>query len=166
MAKVARSQDGIVSDEVWLFDQDNTDLGIVLTVQARELAASRGLDLVRLDTHSSPPRCQLRDAAEVQVASQRLARLAKSSDSPPKEIRLRVQTGAADRQTRQRSAASLLASGHRVLLRVELDPAKRSDPAPARALMDALIRDLAAFGTPAGKPQNVRGAVVVELSPR
>lgn len=166
MARADRHGDAIRSDEVWLIDADGGDLGFVSTARAREMARERGLDLVRIDTASSPPRCRLASAGAIDAAEARAARIARAAGSPPKEIRLRVQTGAADRETRQRSAAALLAAGHRVKVRVELDPARRGDPAPARAIVDEVIRALAADGAPERKPFNEKGAVAVVLVPR
>ena len=156
----------IRAEEVWLFDQDGTDLGFVPTARAVALASERGLDLVQLDQLSSPPRFQLADAAARESEQVRAARVAKGASAPPKEIRLRVQTGAADLATRQRSAAALLEAGHRVKLRVEMDPGRRGDPAPARATLDGLVKALSAVGKAEGKPFNEKGAVAVVLAPR
>jgi translation initiation factor IF-3 len=166
MAKQGKQDTEIRSDEVWLFDDAGNDLGFVPTPRAQALARERGLSLVRLDQLSSPPRYALRDAGAHEKEAARAARIAAGAGAPPKEIRLRLAIGAADLETRRRNAASLLAGGHRVKLRVEMDPGQRSNPAPARAMLDALIKGLAAEGQPDGKPFNEKGAVAVVLAPR
>src|SRR5947209_6167513 len=104
----------IRAEEVWLFDQDGGDLGFVPTARAVALARERGLDLVQMDQLSSPPRFQLASAAARAAPQSRAARVARGAGEPPKEIRVRVQTGAADLATRQRAAAAALEAGHRV----------------------------------------------------
>jgi translation initiation factor IF-3 len=151
--------------EIWLFDQQGADRGFVTLAAARELARVAGLALTGPEGGSSPPRYRLEDAAR-EGAQARAARLARSATAPPKEIRLRVATGAADLETRRRSAQALLEGGYRVKIRVELDPARRSDPAPARAILDGLVRALAVAGAPDGRPFNEKGAVAVVLAPR
>ncbi|HWE63573.1 MAG TPA: translation initiation factor IF-3 [Chloroflexota bacterium] len=166
MARSGRHEASIRAEEVWLFDEDGSDLGYVPAVQAQAMARERGLDLVQLDQMSSPPRCRLARAATLEAQAARAARVARGATAPPKEIRLRVQTGAADLATRQRSAASSLAAGHRVKIRVELDPGQRSNPAPARAILDGMVKALASAGAPEAKPFNEKGAVAVVLVPR
>ena len=156
----------IRAEEVWLFDRDGGDLGFVPASRAVALARERGLDLVQMEQLSSPPRFQLADAAAREAGQARAARVAKGASAPPKEIRLRVQTGAADLTTRQRSAAALLEAGHRVKLRVEMDPGRRGNPAPARAILDGLVKALSPTGSPESKPFNEKGAVAVVLAPR
>jgi translation initiation factor IF-3 len=162
MAKQRRGNDR-PQGEVWLFDADGSDLGFLTAEQALERARERNLDLVRLDQLSSPPRFGLCDAAKHDVEAARVARIARGGEA--KEIRVRVGTGAADVETRRRNAETLLAAGHRVKLRVELDPGRRGDPAPARSILDALIKALATAGRPEAKPQSEKGAVAVVLAP-
>lgn len=156
----------IRGEEVWLFDQDGSDLGFVPASRAVVLARERGLDLVQMDQLSSPPRFQMADAAARELAQARAARVAKGASAPPKEIRLRMQTGSGDLATRQRSAAAMLEAGYRVKLRIEMAPGQRGNPAPARAILDGLIKALAATGSPESKPFNEKGAVAVVLAPR
>jgi translation initiation factor IF-3 len=161
---MARVGDGQPSGELWLFDGDGIDLGFMLASEAAALARERGLDLVRLDDRSSPPRYGLRDAVAAQAAAARAGRIAHAA--PAKEIRVRVATGTADLETRRKQAADHLAGGYRVKLRVELDPGRRSDPLPARTVLDSLVRSLSSVGLPEAKPQSEKGAVTVTLAPR
>lgn len=165
MAKQGRQVE-IRSDEVWLYDEDGSDLGFVPTAEALQRAQARGLDLVQLDQLSSPPRVQLASAAAREAEAARAARIARGASAPPKEIRLRVLTGAADQATRQRSAESLLQAGHRVKIRVELEPGRRGDPAPARMVLDGMVKALAAISRIEQKPFNEKGAIAVVLAPR
>ena len=166
MARTDRKSGTIAATEVWLFDENGLDLGFVTTTRALALAGERGFDLVRLDQMSSPPRYGFGDATAQQAEAARAARIVAGAGKPPKEIRLRVLTGAADVDTRKRQAAGLLAAGHRVKLRVELDPKTKSNPAPARAMIDSLVKSLAEDGVPDGKPFNEKGAVSVIMAPR
>jgi translation initiation factor IF-3 len=161
---VARVKQGaeIPRGEVWLFDAEGIDLGFVPSAEAQRLADSQGLDLLRLDMLSSPPRYGLRDAAAAQAAAARASRVARGES---KELRLRADTGKADIETRRKHAASLLAAGYSVKLRVELDAGRGRDPAPARALLAQLVVALAPVGRPAKKPQAEKGAVAVTLLP-
>ena len=162
MAKKGKSEPPRVQGEVWLIDVDGADLGFVDASVALARARERGLDLVRLDQMSSPPRYGFMDAAAAQANLVREQRVARGE---MKEIRVRVATGAADLETRRKNAEALLASGYRVKLRVELDPARKSDPAPARAILDGMVKSLKPVGLPSSKPQSEKGAVAVTLEP-
>lgn len=166
MPHTERRRGAAETAEIWLFDADGSDLGFVALAAARVLARERGLDLLGPEGRSSPPRFQLGHAGQIEAVAARATRLSRSERSMPKEIRVRVATGTADLETRRRSAASLLEAGHRVKIRVELDPARRRDPAPARAVLDDLVKRLAPAGAPESKPQSEKGAVAVVLAPR
>lgn len=165
MAKADRQTAEIRSADVWLIGEQGEDLGIVPTVEAQRQARERGMELVRLDQLSSPPRYKIALGSAVQMDAARAARIARGASVPPKEIRVRVATGAGDLAARQRSAASLLESGYRVKVRVEMDPGRRSDPLPARSILDGLIKALSASGSVEQKPFNEKGAVAAVLRP-
>jgi hypothetical protein len=67
--------------------------------------------------------------------------------------------------TQTRRAGALLAAGHRVKVVVALDRAERTNPAAARALLDAVVRDLGPAGRPDGRPVNEKGALAIVVSP-
>ncbi len=73
MAKQKQRDNNLPRGEVWLFDLDGADLGFVEAPEAIELSRRRGLDLVRLDQLSSPPRYALRHASAVQAETARAA---------------------------------------------------------------------------------------------
>ncbi len=157
--------EAIMADEVLLYDQGGTDLGRASHAAALALARERGCDLVQDEVFSSPPRCRLVPAGDAgRLHAAREARIA--AGGPPKEIRVTTAMGVHDVETRRRQAAALLARGHAVKLTARLAKAERANPVKARALLEALARDLSDEGRVERKPFGESGALALVLAPR
>lgn len=165
MAREQPINEAIRAREVLLLDEDGSDLGIVARDDALALARTRKLDLVQLDTASSPPRCRLTDAQAAQAQGTRQARAARAAEAPPKELRLRTATGTHDIATQARRASGLLAAGHSVKVIVLLEKSERGNTAAARALLETITRDLSPAGRPEGKPTQEKGALTILVRP-
>ncbi len=156
--------DAIVADEVWLYDEDGAELGLVAKTRALALARERNRDLVQDEIFSSPPRCSLIPIGEATGRAVRAERIA--AGDPPKEIRVSTTMGTHDVETRRRQAAGLLDKGYTVKLTARLAKAERANPAKARALLESLSRDLATAGRVERKPFGESGALSMLVAPR
>jgi len=163
---VARTliNEAIVADEVRLHGADGADLGLMSRAAALALARAQGCDLVQDEVFSSPPRCRLVSSGSAAPEAARAARIA--AGGPPKEIRVSTAMGAHDVETRRHQAAGLLTKGHTVKVSARLARAERANPAKARALLEAMARDLADEGRVERKPFGESGALALLLAPR
>ena len=130
--------------EVRLIDEDGTQLGVVSTVQALEMARQRDLDLVEVAANAVPPVCKLLDYGRFKYEQTKKEREAKKHQhtSELKELRMRPGTDAHDLDVRARAARRFLEEGHKVRLLVRFRGREAAHPEIARAQIDLIVRSV------------------------
>ena len=130
--------------EVRLIDEDGTQLGVVPTAQAMEMARERDLDLVEVAPNAAPPVCKLLDYGRFKYEQTKKEREAKKHQhtSELKELRLRPRTDDHDLAVRSRAARRFLEEGHKVRLLVRFRGREAAHPEIARAQIDHIARSL------------------------
>lgn len=130
--------------EVRLIDEDGTQLGVVPTAQAMEMARQRDLDLVEVAANSVPPVCKLQDYGRAKYEQTKREREAKKHQHAIelKELRLRPGTDDHDVDVRARSARRFIEEGHKVRLLVRFRGREAAHPEIARAQIDRIVRSL------------------------
>ena len=130
--------------EVRLIDEDGTQLGVVSTVQALEMARQRDLDLVEVAANAVPPVCKLLDYGRFKYEQTKKEREAKKHQhtSELKELRMRPGTDAHDLDVRARAARRFLEEGHKVRLLVRFRGREAAHPEIARAQIDRIARSV------------------------
>src|SRR5918992_5771268 len=128
--------------EVRLIDEDGTQLGVVPTAQALEMARARDLDLVEVAANAVPPVCKLLDYGRFKYEQTKKEREAKKHQhtSELKELRLRPGTDDHDLDVRARAARRFLEDGHKVRLLVRFRGREAAHPQIARAQIDRIVR--------------------------
>jgi translation initiation factor IF-3 len=131
--------------EVRLIDEDGTQLGVVPTAQAMEMARQRDLDLVEVAANSMPPVCKLQDYGRAKYEQTKREREAKKHQHAVelKELRLRPGTDDHDVDVRARSARRFIEEGHKVRLLVRFRGREAAHPEIARAQIDRIVKSLA-----------------------
>jgi len=130
--------------EVRLIDEDGTQLGVVPTNQALEMARQRDLDLVEVAANSMPPVCKLQDYGRAKYEQTKREREAKKHQHAIelKELRLRPGTDDHDVDVRARSARRFIEEGHKVRLLVRFRGREAAHPEIARAQIDRIVKSL------------------------
>jgi translation initiation factor IF-3 len=130
--------------EVRLIDEDGTQLGVVATAQALEMARSRDLDLVEVAANAVPPVCKLLDYGRFKYEQTKKEREAKKHQhqSELKELRLRPRTDDHDLDVRSRAARRFLGEGHKVRLLVRFRGREAAHPEIARAQIKRIADSL------------------------
>ena len=116
VSKDLRINKAIQIREVRLIDGNGDQLGIVLTSEARRIAADRGLDLVEVSPHAKPPVCKLLDYGKYrfeQDKRQRESRL-RQKHLKLKEIRMQPKIDTHDLQFKTRHIRAFLDEGSKV----------------------------------------------------
>jgi translation initiation factor IF-3 len=110
----------IRAKEVRLIDADGKQLGVVPLRQALETAEERGLDLVEVAPHVSPPVCRVMDYGRYKYQQSKKLQEAKKRQSgyQVKEIKIRPLTGEHDVQVKLRHIRRFLE--HRDKVKVSL----------------------------------------------
>lgn len=106
--------------EVRLIDEDGTQLGVVQTRDALEIAREKGLDLVEVQPNAMPPVCRLMDYGRFRYEESRKERESrrKSKGAVLKEVRIYPKIGDHDLNTKARQAQRFLEDGDKVKVAV------------------------------------------------
>ncbi len=107
--------------EVRLIDENNEQLGVVATDQARTMARERGLDLVEISPTAVPPVCRIMDYGKFKYEQKKKANESKKKQHniQVKELRVRPRTGEHDIDVRLKQARQFLEEGDKVSLSVQ-----------------------------------------------
>jgi len=102
--------------KVRVIDENGENLGVMLTAEAIEQAASVGLDLVEVSPNADPPVCKFLDVGKYKYEAQKKANAARKSQRTQeiKEIKMRPNIDDHDYDVKMRSIQKFLAEGDKV----------------------------------------------------
>lgn len=104
--------------EVRVIDEENKQLGILLTADALALAIHKQLDLVEIAPNQRPPVCRIMDFGKYKYEEKKKEQASrrKQHQVQIKELRVRPATGEHDLQVKMKQARQFLADGDKVLV--------------------------------------------------
>ena len=104
--------------EVRVIDEDNKQLGILLTADALALAIQKQLDLVEIAPNQRPPVCRIMDFGKYKYEEKKKEQASRRKQHPVqvKELRVRPVTGEHDLQVKIKQARQFFADGDKVLV--------------------------------------------------
>jgi translation initiation factor IF-3 len=107
--------------QVRVVDEDGSQLGVMPTYQALQLAQARGFDLVEVAPMAAPPVVRLLDYGQFKYEQARKEKEARRHQRSVefKEIRLKPKIGKGDFDTKVRRAIEFLEDGDRVKVTVQ-----------------------------------------------
>lgn len=127
--------------EVRLIGAEGQDLGVMGGTQAWELADQEGLDLVEVNSRTSPPTAKLLDYGKLQYEASKNRK--RSARNTVKEIKLRPKTDVHDLEVKVSAARRFLADGDQVQLTCRFRGREITHPEVAdRQLKDIVARCL------------------------
>ncbi len=102
--------------EIRVIDENNEQLGVMASDQARTLARERGFDLVEISPTAVPPVCRIMDYGKFKYEQKKKASESRKKQHviQVKELRLRPKTGDHDVDVRLRQARTFLEEGDKV----------------------------------------------------
>ena len=105
--------------QVRVIDEEGTQLGVMPTPKALQLAQERGFDLVEVAPMSNPPVTKILDYGQYKYEQARREKEARKHQHSVefKEVRLRVKIGKGDFDTKVKRAIRFLEDGDRLTLR-------------------------------------------------
>ena len=114
--KGLRHNDMIRVPQVRLIDENNEQVGIIDTIEAKNRARDAQLDLVEVSPNSDPPVCRIMDYGKWKYAQKKKESKAKAnaSQSELKGIRLRPNIDEHDLSIKLKKAKEFLEDGHKV----------------------------------------------------
>lgn len=104
--------------QVRVIDEDNKQLGILLTADALALAIQKQLDLVEIAPNQRPPVCRIMDFGKYKYEEKKKEQASrrKQHQVQVKELRVRPVTGEHDLQVKIKQARQFFADGDKVLV--------------------------------------------------
>src|SRR5437667_1052731 len=121
--------------EVRVIDEDGTQLGIMPTREALDLARSKGLDLIEVSPTANPPVCRIMDYGKFKYdeAKKKKEATKKSKTTEIKGIRLRPGTDEHDISFKVRDAQRFLEEGDKVQVTLIFRSREPTHPDTGRA---------------------------------
>jgi translation initiation factor IF-3 len=131
--------------EVRVLDENNEQLGVLATDQARALARERGLDLVEISPTAVPPVCKIMDYGKFKYEQKKKEGESKKKQHQMqlKELRLRTRTGDHDVEVKLKKAREFLVEGDKVSFYVQFRGREVVHPEIGMGLLTRCVSELA-----------------------
>ncbi len=144
--------------QVRVIDEEGTQLGVMPTPKALQLAQERGLDLVEVAPMSNPPVTKILDYGQYKYEQARRDKEARKHQRSVefKEVRLRVKIGKGDFDTKVKRAIRFLEDGDRVKVAVQFRGREVSHAYIGRDLLNRFAELVADYGT-VDRPPTLEG---------
>jgi translation initiation factor IF-3 len=135
--------------QVRVVDEEGTQLGVMPTPKALQLAQERGFDLVEVAPMASPPVTRLLDYGQFKYEQARKEKEARRHQRSVefKEVRLRVKIGKGDFDTKVKRAIRFLDEGDRVKVTVQFRGREVSHAYIGRDLLDRFATQVEEHGS-------------------
>lgn len=106
----------IQSEKVRVIDENNENIGVMLTREAIEQAAEAGLNLVEVSPNADPPVCKFLDVGKHRYEAQKKANAARKTQKTQeiKEIKMRPNIDTHDYDVKMRNMNKFLLNGDKV----------------------------------------------------
>jgi len=136
--------------EVRLIDEDGSQVGVVPTARALEIAFSKGLDLVEVAPKAKPPVCKIMDFGKYLYENSKKAKAAKKKQHQIslKEMRFRPKTEEHDYQFKIKHVREFLESGAKVKVFVVFRGRELTHKEMGYKILDRLKNDLTDIAEP------------------
>lgn len=128
---------------------DGTQLGVMETRKAIEMATQQGLDLAEISPTSNPPVCKILDYGKFKYQNKKKAKQAKKNQvvTALKEVQFRPQTDTHDIEFKVKHITRFLAEGNKVKVSVRFRGREASHADLGHALLKQIIDMVGSSGT-------------------
>ncbi len=154
--------------EVLVIDADGTQLGVLKTSEALELAREKKLDLVNVAPNARPPVCRMMDYGKFKYEQSKKDREARKRQkvTTVKEIKLRPNIDKHDFDVKVKRGQKFLENGDKIKVTVMFRGREITHPEIAQRLCKQLVEDLKDYGV-VEKPARQEGRnMIMILTPK
>ncbi len=158
----------IRAKEVRLIDSDGTQLGIMNTDQALEIAHKKNLDLVNVSPHSKPPVCRIMDFGKYKYEQNKREREARKKQKviSVKEIKLRPGIDTHDFEVKVKNGKRFLQNGDKIKVTVMFRGREITHKDMGRKLCQDLADELSEWGVIEKEPRVEGKNMIMIIAPR
>jgi translation initiation factor IF-3 len=152
--KFYRVNNQIKFSPIILIDENGENLGSLQLLRAKDLAYSKGLDLVEVSPSSRPPICKIMDYGKFKYQQEIKEKKQKHSkkSNQIKEIRLSCGIADNDLNTKLKSTIKFLEAGHKVQVRLEFKRRENDHKEIGFSVINKFINGTLEFGDVSKKP--------------
>jgi len=149
---------------VLVIGADGAKLGTLPTSEALEMAREQDLDLVEIVPNERPPVCRIMDYGKFKYDRSKSKQVNKSREI--KEVRLRPNTEAADKERIVAKAHEFLEKGHKVQLTMLFRGRQNANKAEGMRAMSDIAEGLAEVGQIESPPSPAQRRATMIIAPR
>jgi translation initiation factor IF-3 len=123
-------------------------LGILSTREAMEIAENEGLDLIEISPNTDPPVCRIGDYGKMKYEAQKKTNTAKKKQKniALKEIKMSVNIGKSDYDTKMNKALSFLQKGDKVKISFRFKGREITRPEVIQEMIQDIVEKTSEIG--------------------
>ena len=145
---------------------DGTQLGIIPTDRAMEIARETDLDLVEVAPNDKPPVCRIMDFGKFKYQQNKKHSKGHVHHTKTKEVRLRPKTGDHDIEFKLKQARQFLQHKDKVQVSVVFRGREIAHIEEGKRVMEQVIEALLPFGKMESTPQHQGRRIICTISPK
>ncbi|MDD3192349.1 MAG: translation initiation factor IF-3 [Oscillospiraceae bacterium] len=141
--------------EIRVIDADGSQLGVLATRDAMQMAIEKNLDLVKIAPQAAPPVCRIMDYGKYRFEQAKREKEAKKNQKviEIKEVRLSLNIDTNDFSTKVNHAIKFLKEGNKVKVSVRFRGREMAHAQMGTVLMRKFTDEVAEFGTVEKQPK-------------
>lgn len=158
----------IRDSEVRVVGADGSQLGIMSSKEALRLAAEQNMDLVRIAPQATPPVCKIMDYGKFKFEQQKREKEARKNQKVVeiKEIRLSINIGDHDFETKLGHARKFLEEGNKVKASIRFRGREMARASMGGDVMKRFAEALADYGTVDKEPKLEGRSMQMFIAPK
>ncbi|MGV6851358.1 MAG: translation initiation factor IF-3 [bacterium] len=166
--KETRRNRDIRTPKVRVIGSDGSQIGVMLTVKALEMAMDEGLELVEISPNADPPVCKIMDYGKFKFEQAKKNQAAKKKQKQVqlKEIKFRPGTEEGDYQVKLRNIRKFIDHGDKVKLTIRFRGRELAHKEVAMDMMRRLEADLKEEVVIEQRPRMEGRLMVMMISPK
>lgn len=148
--KTFRINDEINSDQVRVIDENGEMLGVLSISEALKKAELASLDLVEVSPNNNPPVCKIANFGKMRYEMQKKAADAKKKQKTVdlKEVKLSINIGKGDFETKIKRVEKFIASGNKVKVSIRMRGREITHLDLAKKMMEDVIAIAESYAKP------------------
>ncbi len=149
-----------------MIDHEGNMVGIVQVTEGIRMAREVGLDLIEVSPNANPPVCKISNSGKMKYELQKKAADAKKKQKVVelKEIKMTINIGKGDYDTKIRHTKEFIADGNKVKISIRMRGREITHRDLAEKMMNDILHDVEQFAKPEINPKLEGMQMVVVLA--
>ncbi|GMG80890.1 translation initiation factor IF-3 [Paralimibaculum aggregatum] len=155
------------AQQIRLIDENGDNVGVVTPLEAMDMAAEAGLDLVEISPNANPPVCKIMDFGKFKYETQKKAAEAKKKQKVTeiKEVKFRPNIDTHDYDVKMRSVSKFLGEGDKVKVTLRFRGREMAHQELGRTLLQRVAGDIEEMGKVESVPKMEGRQMTMVIAP-